>query len=117
MENYIIEEFQFYKVFLYGRKIAGQQIDQAIYINLPSGRAFFNFCSNYMQDNYVEEKNGKKYFHVYLRADKYPHWIDLFRNEGPLFFFYDYDKDFCFITTSDEPVGEGEYLPFRKLKG
>ena len=109
MTNFLIEEFTQYKVFLYGRKVKGEQTDQAIYINIPSGKAYFYFCSNFMKDNYVEQKGDKKHFHVYLRADKYPHWIDLFRNEGPLFFFYDYNRDLCYITTSDEPVGEGEW--------
>jgi hypothetical protein len=108
MSSFLIEEFTTYKVFLYGRKVKGEQTDQAIYINIPSGKAHFYFCSNYMKDNYVEDKNGKKHFHVFLRAEKYAHWIDLFRNESPLFFFYDYDRDLCYITTSDEPVGEGE---------
>jgi hypothetical protein len=108
MSNFLIEEFSHYKVFLYGRKVKGEQTDQAIYINIPSGKVHFYFCHNFMKDNHVEEINGKKIFNVYLRAEKYNSWIDLFRNEAPLFFFYDYDRDLCYITTSDEPVGEGE---------
>lgn len=108
MSNFLIEEFSHYKVFLYGRKVKGEQTDQAIHINLPSGKAFLYFCSNYMKDNYIVDNGAKKEYHVYLRAEKYIHWIDILRNESPLFFFYGFEKDLCYITTSEEPVGEGE---------
>lgn len=108
MENYIIEEFTHYKVFLYGRKMKGEQTDQSIQINLPSGKAYIYFCNNYMKDNYTEKVTGAINYHVYLRADKYPAWIDILRNEKPLYFFYSFESDMCYITTSDEPVGEGE---------
>ncbi len=108
MENFIIEEFSFYKVFLYGRKALGQQTDQSIHINIPSGKVFLNFCKNFMRDNYYEEVGAKKHFHVYLRADKYPSFIDILRNEQPLFFYYNMDDHLMYITTTDEPVGENE---------
>lgn len=108
MSNFIIEEFNFYKVSLYGRKAKGEQTDQAIYLNIPSGKVCLYFCHNFMKDNRVEELGEKKIFHIYLRADKYAAWIDILRNESPLFFFYDFERDLCYITTSDEPVGEGE---------
>lgn len=111
MGNFIIEEFNHYKVSLYGRKVKGQQTDYGIQFNIPSGKAYLYFCKNYMQDNYIEEKKNSKIFHIYLRAEKYPAFIDLLRYEKPLFFFYNYNDDSFYITTSDEPVGEGENEP------
>lgn len=108
MDNFLIEEFSFYKVFLYGRQAEGQQTDFGINISLPSGKAIMKFVTGHMPDNYAE-KNGDKYvFHIFLRSDKYVSWIDILRNEKPLFFSYNFDTTVCYITTSDEPVGEGE---------
>jgi len=108
MGKFIIEEFTFYKVFLYGRKAMGEQTDYRIQINIPSGKVFLNFCKNFMKDNHFEEKNGKYTFEIYLRSDKYPAHIDILRNEKPLFFFYDLDEHLSYLTTTDEPVGEAE---------
>ena len=107
-DQFIIEEFSTYKVFLYGKKFEGQQTDYGIDITIPSGKAYFRFCKNFMKDNHVEERNGKKYFFIYMREEKYAKWIDLLRNETPMYFFYNYTDDSCYITTSDEPVGESE---------
>ncbi len=108
MDNIIIEEFKHYKVFLYGRQAQGQQTDYGININIPSGKVIIKFCMNWMRENYYEDKNGKYTFNVFLRTDKYINWIDLLRNEKPLFFCYNLDTNICYITTSDEPVGEAE---------
>jgi len=107
--SFIIEEFKYYKVFLYGRKAGGEQTDYGIDIHIPSGKARLKFCSNYMRENECIEKNGKYFFKVYLRADKYPAFIDILRYEKPLYFFYDLDKNLSYITTEDEPVGEEEH--------
>ena len=114
--NFIIEEFDKYKVFLYGKKFEGEQTDYGVDISIPSGKVYFRFCKNFMKDNYVEEIAGTKRFFVYLRADKYNAWIDILRNETPLFFFYNFDDDSCYMTTSDEPVGENE-TTLNKLAG
>jgi len=108
MSNFVIEEFSHYKVFLYGRKALGHQTDVSIHINVPSGKVFLYFCKNFMKDNHVLENNGKKEYHVFLRAEKYPSFIDILRNESPLFFYYNMDEDLMYITTTDEPVGEAE---------
>lgn len=111
IENQFIEEFKHYKVFLYGREAEGQQTDYGINISLPSGLVIVKFCMNWMRENHYEEKNGKYTFNVYLRTDKYVNWIDILRNEKPLFFSYNTKTNICYITTSDEPVGEGENEP------
>ena len=108
MTKFIIEEFENYKVFLYGKRSEGQQTDYGVDIKLPSGRAHLRFCKNWMGDDRCEEVNGKKIFYIFLRSDKYPAFIDLLRNEKPLFFYYEFDGDLFYITTSDEPVGEAE---------
>ncbi len=109
LTNFIIEEFEFYKVFLYGRNVQGEKTDYGIHMNIPSGNAILRFTRDYTLENYCEEKNGKKTFYVFLRVEKYPSYIDIMRYEKPLFFFYDFDSDESYVTTSDEPVGEEEH--------
>jgi hypothetical protein len=114
--KFIIEEFKQYKVFLYGQKFAGEQTDYGIDLSLPSGKAYLRFLNNFMKDNYVETHGNKNYYHIFLRADKYSAFIDILRYEQPLFFYYNFDNDSFYLTTSDEPVGESEVL-LNKIAG
>lgn len=107
--NFIIEEFNLYKVFLYGRKHMGRQTYYGIDLTLPSGTAYLRFSENDERENHVVKRGeGKYYFHIFLDRQKFPKFIDILRNEKPLFFFYNFDDDSTYITTSDEPVGENE---------
>lgn len=107
-DNFIIEEFLFYKVFLYGRSSGGEKTDYGIHINIPSGKAILRFTRDYAQQNAFTKKGDVHEFIVYLRAEKYPAFIDILRYEKPLFFYYNLDSNESYITTSDEPVGEEE---------
>ena len=106
MENYLIEEFKTYKVFL----LSGIENDASIHIKIPSGVAVIRFVHGKPPANEMMTKdNGTKIFKVNVAAANYPFYIDILRNEGPLFFFYDHDANVSYITTTDEPVGEGEW--------
>ena len=39
----------------------------------------------------------------------YPHCVDLLRNESPVNFYYNDATNVALLTTSLEPVGEGEH--------
>lgn len=106
-DNFIIEEFLFYKVFLYGRS-SGGQTDYGIQIKIPSGKAILRFTRDFSQINTYTKKGSEYEFIVYLRAEKYPAFIDIFRYEKPLFFYYNLTTNESYVTTSDEPVGEEE---------
>jgi len=103
MSNYLIEEFTSYKVFL----LTGLSDVAAIHIRIPSGIAVIRFSDNSESNSMVEE-NGKRIYKIHAASSQYSHFIDVLRNEGPLFFFYDTDENVSYITTSQEPVGEGE---------
>jgi len=106
MANFVTEEFKTYKVFL----LSGIENDASIHIKLPSGVAVIRFVSGSSNKNSVEpSKSGDKIFKVYTSMTNFPHYIDILRNEAPLFFFYDLDDQVSYITTTDEPVGEGEW--------
>jgi len=107
MSEFIIEEFKKYKVFLYGSKVTDNAVN-TIQLHLPSGTAHLKFCTGRLKKHRFT-KVGKKYnFQVYYAADRYPTFIDLIRNEKPLYFYFNLENATSYITTSDEPVGEGE---------
>lgn len=108
--NFIIEEFKHYKVSLYGRKGEGLRNDYSIQFRIPSGHVVLRFTKDLSLENYYENHKHEdaKNFYVYLRVDKYPAFIDIFRYEKPLFFYYNLDTNQAYVTTSDEPVGEEE---------
>ena len=105
MEDYIIEEFKTYKVFL----LSGIKNDVSIHIKMPSGIAVIRFADGKVPENeVVTNDNGHKIYKIHASSTNYPFYIDILRNEGPLFFFYDLKDNVSYITTSEEPVGEGE---------
>ena len=106
--QFIIEEFLFYKVFLYGRSAGGEKTDYSVQLNLPSGKAILRFTRDFALANTYEEIGDEYKFYVYLRAEKYPAFIDILRYEKPLFFYYNFETNESYVTTSDEPVGEEE---------
>jgi len=104
MNDYVKEEFKTYKVFI----LSGIDNDFAIHIRLPSGIAVIRFMSKSMKNSMESQDNGKKIFKVYAPKENFSAYVDILRNESPLFFFYDLDDNVSYITTTEEPVGEGE---------
>lgn len=104
MDNIIMEEFKTYKVFL----LSGIGNDFAIHIKLPSGIAVIRFMDSSKKNSVETRDSGKRIYKVYSGKENFSAYIDILRNERPLFFFYDLDDNVSYITTTDEPVGEGE---------
>ena len=50
------------------------------------------------------------YYAFYYHHSQLPHLIDMLRNEKPIFVFFDNNNGFnnSRISTTDEPIGEGE---------
>jgi len=107
MSNFHIEEFTKYKVFLYGFSEEQNAVETSIHIKLSNADGILKFCKGKIPPNYTEEKTGRKKLNLHFRADRYSSFIDILRHEQPLFFYYNKDTHVGFITTSDEPVGEG----------
>lgn len=104
--KFLIEEFTQYKVLLFANKQMNGT-DYGIRIDIPSGIVRVYFSKNDKKSSYTE--NGDKYrFEVHVDSSKYLAWIDLLRNEEPLFFYYNFESNNSSILTSMEPVGEGE---------
>ena len=91
MSNFIIEEFKFYKVFLYGNKFQHPETDYGIQFRIDSGIVLIKFGTGKLEDNHVETKGNKKLFFCYFRSDQYYNFIDLMRYEKPLYFYYNFE--------------------------
>src|SRR5262245_1541161 len=55
---------------------------------------------------------GPNYYSFYYHHHQLPHLIDMLRNEKPIFVFFNNTSGFnnSRISTTDEPVGEGEQV-------
>jgi hypothetical protein len=58
----------------------------------------------------VAQQVAANYFTFYYHHSQLPHLIDMLRNESPVTVFFNNDSGFnnSRISTTDEPVGEGE---------
>lgn len=106
MVNFIIEEFDEYKATIHDSNYDG--VEYSIQLHLNEGEAQLRFQSRGNTPNNITQKNGKNLYNVYFKSEKYYNVIDLLRNEGPLYFYYNLDTGHSYLTTGDEPVGEGE---------
>lgn len=108
MANFLIEEFDKYKVTLYSNSEDNHE-DYAIHLKLPSGEAVLKFVEgNLGQNTHTETVNNRSKYCLFFKSNRISHFIDILRNEKPLFFYFNKDTNHGYITTSDEPVGEGE---------
>lgn len=103
--SFIIEEFKKYKVFLH----SGNGNDVAsIHLTVPSGKTVLRFAKGRLAKNSSRKSGGKVNYKVNIAADRFPHYVDILRNEKPLYFYFNNKTKLSYITSSDEPVGEGE---------
>jgi len=105
--KFIIEEFKKYKVSLFSGGGANA-LGATISIQLKNGKALFSFKSGRLRKNKVNTKGSAKDYEIFVPYERYSAFIDILRNEKPLFFYYNLTNNVSYITTSDEPVGEGE---------
>jgi hypothetical protein len=74
---------------------------------------YLNFLTDGAPLPKPEKTDGIYHFHYHYKD--LPVIVDMFRNEKPVFLFYmDNDKESCRISTSMEPVGEGEGIVTEK---
>ena len=107
MSNFIIEEFEEYKVILFSHNTQ-ETIQYSVELELPDGKGILRFVTGDLPINTMEKIGSKNIYYVYYHADNYPAMIDILRNEKPLYFYYNHDNHESYVTTSNEPVGEAE---------
>lgn len=105
--NFIIEEFKDYKVLIFSHN-PDEKIVYSIELELPDGKAVLRFVDNTLPANSMEKIGSKNVYYGYFNTKQFSPLIDILRNEGPLYFYFNHSNKECYITTEDEPVGEGE---------
>ncbi|HKK88796.1 MAG TPA: hypothetical protein VJ917_08095 [Saprospiraceae bacterium] len=103
-----IEEFSEYKVFLYDRPSHGDDIDESIVIPYSEGDVYFIFYSSGEHQNETKGKAPNLKSYIYIRSERFPRFIDILRHEKPLYIAVDSEEHSAYITTELEPVGEGD---------
>jgi len=68
------------------------------------------FVEDVTADLPVAHEVAPDYYAFYYHHYQLDHLIDMLRNEGPIFVFFNNDSGFnnSRISTTDEPIGEGE---------
>lgn len=101
-----------YVVFAYGGPTGNSGADATISLGVPNAFAFLRFYPEGTplpaNSTAIHQPSGKTIFYVSYRYAQLANVIDLLRNETPIKFFFRDDTLAAYITTSNEPVGEGE---------
>ena len=100
-----------YLVFTYGGPAGNSGADATVSLGIPNAYAFLRFYpegTKLPSNSKVAHASGKPIFYVSYRYDQLSNVLDLLRNENPIKFFFRDDNMASYLTTSNEPVGEGE---------
>jgi len=101
-----------YLVFAYGGPAGNAGADATISLGTPNAFAFLRFYPEGTplpaNSTAIHIPSGKTIFYVSYRYAQLTNVLDLLRNEKPIKFFFRDDTLIAYITTSNEPVGEGE---------
>lgn len=106
-------EVSTYLVFSYGGPDGNGGADAAVSLGIPEGWAFLRFYPEGVPlpaNSKTTHVSGKPIYYVSYRYSQLINVIDLLRNEQPIRFFFRDDTMAAYITTSAEPVGEGEQV-------
>ena len=108
MSQFIIEEVTKYKATLYSNNSSDHE-QYSIHLNMESGEAIIKFFDvNPSENSYKETVNNHNSFNLNVLSERFPNFIDILRNEKPVFFYFNKSTLQGYITTSDEVVGEGD---------
>ena len=100
-----------YHVFAYGGPGGNSGADATVSLGIANAYAFLRFFPEgtaLPANSKTTHANGKPIFYVNYRYVQLANVVDLLRNEKPVSFFFRDDTLMAYITTGNEPVGEGE---------
>ena len=106
-------EVSTYLVFSYGGPNGNGGADATVSLGIPKGWAFLRFYPERVTvpaNSKSTHTSGKPIYYVNYRYAQLNNVIDLLRNEKPIRFFFRDDAMVAYLTTSNEPVGEGEEI-------
>lgn len=100
-----------YLVFVYGGPTGNNGVSASINLGIANALAFLNFYPEgtaLPANSRATRADGSPIFYVSYRQEQFHSILDLLRNETPVSFFFRDDTLAAYITTANEPVGEGE---------
>ena len=100
-----------YLVFAYGGPNGNAGASASIFLGIPNAFAFLRFYPDGVAvpaNSKSMHVSGKPIFYVNYRYASFGGVVDLLRNEKPIKFLFRDDTLAAYITTGEEPVGEGE---------
>lgn len=104
-------EISTYLVFAYGGPDGNSGAAANISLEIPNAFAFLRFYpsgATVPANSKQTHQSGKPMFYVNYRYEQLANVLDLLRNEKPVKFFFRDDNMAAYITTGNEPIGEGE---------
>ena len=110
--SYIFVDISTYLIFGYGGPDGNQGVDALISLGIPNAFASLRFFPEGAtlppNKKEIHAPTGRPMFYVSYRYAQFGNILDILRNEKPVKFFFNEINLGSYITTSDEPVGEGE---------
>lgn len=100
-----------YLVFVYGGPGGNAGVAASISLTIPNAFAFLEFYPEgtpLPPNHQTTHQSGKIIYYVSYRYEQLANVLDLLRNESPIKFLYRDDNLIAYLTTSEEPIGEGE---------
>jgi hypothetical protein len=101
-----------YLVFAYGGPNGNSGMAAVISLGVPNAYVTLRFYPDSVAvlpaNSTSLHANGTPMFYVSYRYAQFSNVLDILRNEKPVKFFFRDDNLASYITTSNEPVGEGE---------
>ena len=89
-------------------KAATTGYEGSIILNGTFGTANYNFVPLNGTLGANQKRPMENVFDVWSSMSTWPHCVDMLRNESPVNFYYNDATNVALLTTSLEPVGEGE---------
>ena len=90
--------------------IQGKNVSKLITLKGSFGTSFINFVNEGAPIQQSQQRPGENVFDVYYTEKDYDAFLDILRNEAPVYFTYwgAETGNFSMITTDPEATGEGE---------
>lgn len=104
-------EISTYLVFAYGGPDGNSGAASTISLGIPNAFAFLRFFPAGVvipANKVTSHVSGKPLFYVNYRYEQFGNVVDLLRNEKPVKFFFNDATLGAYVTTAEEPIGEGE---------
>ena len=100
-----------YKVFLYGGPDGNGGASATVSLGVPDAYVALRFYpdgATVPPNSMSSHRGGDPMYYVNYAYDQLANMVDILRNEKPISFYWNDTTNSAYVTTANEPVGEGE---------